>query len=90
MPKTTFSLTKRDGDRTLRAETSADLSKDDLAALLDELNAHGSPEFGDFATIYVAPEEYTLHVNDQSIPLKPQFFPARYSHIINELTRKLS
>ncbi|WP_018621124.1 hypothetical protein [Spirosoma luteum] len=90
MPQTTFTLTKREGDRTLRAETEADLSKDDLAALLDELKAHGSPEFGEFATIYVAPDEYTLHVKDQSIPLKPQFFPTRYSHIINELTSKLA
>lgn len=89
MAQTTFLLTKREGDRTLRAEATADLTEADLTSLIDELKAHGSPDFGEFATIYVAPEHYTLHVKGEAISLKPQFFPPKFGYIINELTRKL-
>lgn len=77
MAHVTFSLTQREPQtgRTRHAQTVADLSAPDLAALVRELKAHGTPDVGNFATIYVAPEEYTLEVNGESIPLKPQFPP---------------
>lgn len=91
MAQVTFSLTQRDPQtgQVLTSHTKAELSSQDLAALLKELRANGAPEMGDFATIYVAPEEYTLEVNGERIPLKPQFFPPKHSAIINKLTSGL-
>lgn len=90
MAQTTLTLTKKEGGKTLRSETTVDLSQPELNELLDDLKAHGSPNFGEFATIYVAPESYSLHVKDEDIAFKPQFFPAKYAPIINELMSKLS
>lgn len=90
MAQTTLNLTKKEGGQTLRSETTVDLSQAELDELLDELKAHGSPDFGEFATIYVAPETYTLHVRDEAIDFKPQFFPVRYSPIISDLMSRLA
>ena len=91
MAQVTFSLTQREPQtgRVLHAQTKADLSSHDLAALVKELKAHGTPDMGNFATIYVAPEEYTLEVNGESMALKPQFFPPKHRDIINKLTSEL-
>lgn len=91
MAQVTFSLTQREPQtgRVLRAQTQADLSSHDLAALVKDLKAHGTPDVGNFATIYVAPEEYTLEVNGERIALKPQFFPPKHRDIINKLTSAL-
>ena len=90
MPQVTFSLSKREEPgRLLHAHTKAELSSAELAELLKTLREQGSPDMGDFATIYVAPEEYTLEVNEEKIPLKPQFFPPGYGHIINKLVAEL-
>lgn len=89
MSQTTFVLTKKDGNQTSRAETSVDISPDALKKLIANLNASQPQQFGELATIYVAPESYTLHVDGQNIPVQPQFFPAEYGYIINELVGKL-
>ncbi|HEX8330280.1 MAG TPA: hypothetical protein VF629_22305 [Hymenobacter sp.] len=91
MPQVTFSLTKREPEtgRELHARTQADLGQAELEALITELKAHGNSDMGDYAAIYIAPEDYTLEVNGESIPLKPQFFPPEYGYIINQLTQDL-
>lgn len=92
MAQVHFLLTKREQstNRLLRAETQADLTDEEQTELIDYLKVHGSPDFGDFATIYVEPAEYTLHINDEVISMKPQSFPAKYQYIINELTTRLA
>ena len=90
MPQVRFSLSKHEQpDRTLHAHTTAELSAAELAALLKTLKDQSAAGMGDFATIYVAPEEYTLTMNGERIALQPQFFPPEYGHIINELTAGL-
>ncbi|RIV23336.1 hypothetical protein DYU11_10035 [Fibrisoma montanum] len=90
MAQTTLTLTKKEGGQTLRSETTVDLSQAERDELLDELKAHGSPSFGEFATIYVAPETYTLHVGEEAIDFKPQFFPVRYASILDDLMGRLA
>lgn len=91
MARFTFTLTKQQPqhEQVLRAQTQADLTRHELDALIKELKANGTPNVGDFATIYVEPEEYTLEVNGETMPVKPQFFPPEYSHIINKLVSEL-
>ncbi len=90
MPQTTFVLTRQNGGQISRAETTVDISGADLHHLLTRLNAGQPQQFGEVATIYVAPEQYLLHVDGQTISVQPQFFPAEYGFIINELVSKLT
>ena len=85
-----------DGTKDITGQTEEVLAKIDK--LLAQVGSDKSkllsaqiflPDMGDFATIYVAPEEYTLEVNGESIPLKPQFFPPQHGDIINRLTSGL-
>lgn len=91
MAQVKFSLTKREpqGAQPQQAHTEADLSASELADLVKELKENGNPEVGDFAAIYVEPEDYTLQVNGEKIPLKPQFFPPAYGYIIDKLLAEL-
>lgn len=91
MAQVKFSLTKREPQaaHSLQAHTEADLSTTELDALVQELKANGNPAVGDFAAIYVAPEDYTLQVNGEKIQLKPQFFPPAYGYIIDKLMAEL-
>ncbi|QJD77670.1 hypothetical protein [Spirosoma rhododendri] len=89
MAQTTFTLTKKDGSQTSHAETTVDIGPDELKKLTTDLKASQPQQFGELATIYVAPESYALHVDGQDIPVQPQFFPAEYGYIINDLMSKL-
>jgi hypothetical protein len=89
MSKTTFVLTKKDGNQISRAETIVDMSADDLEKLIANLKASQPQQFGEVATIYVAPESYTMRINGQDMTVQPQFFPPEYGYIINELTGNL-
>jgi hypothetical protein len=90
MPQTTFVLTRKNGDQISRAETTVDISEADLQHLITRLKASQPQQFGELATVYVAPEQYTVHVGGQTISSQPQFFPSEYGFIINELMSKLT